>query len=379
MKKLSLAFILFILLSLLANFAKAQRDVIYKKDSTQIRCKILKTTSKKYEYVFVDSSLKIYKTAILRTLVDSIKLNRYSSDLVIDRIFTPQKTDTLKQDTVSIEKHWKFNFSGGLSVSNILEVNNPSGTNKKSIAGNIAIDMGLNYKNDSNRFAITNELHYLFGLQKSGLTNGNHIQRVSDNVNTLHDVSVAIGKTKKWNFNLIAKTNTSFFTIYSGDYFKDVNNLGKIQGFLSPYDVTISPGFKWQPDDYLRISVSPYSFNLYGVKSKEIADLGLFITKTNGAGNYKQFLFTRLGAEFNIWYDRKIKNWLEVQYRLGISGNYFEDITKNGLLDGLFITKIRLVSDIYLTHRAVLTNDFSKKPFKPYYNQVILLSYAKSF
>lgn len=46
---------------------------------------------------------------------------------------------------------------------------------------------------------------------------------------------------------------------------------------------------------------------------------------------------------------------------------------------GLFITKIKLVKNIYLTHRAELKENFSNCPFKPYYNQSILLSYAKSF
>jgi hypothetical protein len=39
----------------------AQRDIIYKIDSSQIRCKILKVTTDKYEYAFADSANKVFK------------------------------------------------------------------------------------------------------------------------------------------------------------------------------------------------------------------------------------------------------------------------------------------------------------------------------
>jgi hypothetical protein len=86
-----------------------------------------------------------------------------------------------------------------------------------------------------------------------------------------------------------------------------------------------------------------------------------------------------LGAEVNIWYDRKIKKWLDMQYRLGISSDYFNKIAKNGLMDGLFISKFKLIKNVSLSHRAILKGDISQKPFKPYYNQTILLGYSKSF
>jgi hypothetical protein len=366
------------LLFFLHQSSFAQRDIIYKKDTTQIRCKILKASVDKYEYAYADSSSKVFKTKILKTLVDSIKQNFYDSNLVQNKIFG-KIVKPITEEIVPVVKNWIFTAGIGFNVGNALEFNNPSGTDKKSLSGTSSIDLGLNYSKDGARFAMTNELHYIFGLQKSGLTSADNIQRVTDELATLHDLSIAIAKTKKWNFNVIAKTTTSIFTIYDGDFFKDINVLGKIQGFLSPYDVTISPGIKWQPDKYLRISISPYSFNLYGVKHDEILSKGIFITDTTATGTYKKHLFKRLGAEINFWYDRKIKTWLDMQYRLGVSSNYFEKITKNGLLDGLFITKFKLVKNLYLTHRASIKGDFAVSPFKPFYSQSILLSYSKTF
>jgi hypothetical protein len=377
-KYFKLSFALSIILLFTVTNAFAQRDIIYKNDSSQIRCKILKATTDKYEYAFADSTSKVFKTKILKTLVDSVNYNFYDSNLVQNKIFT-KITKPVTEEIIPVQKNWKFILGIGLNVESIIEFNNPFGSDKKSLSGTCAIDAGVNYSKDGSRFAMTNEVHYIFGLQKPGFTSTDHLQRVTDDINFLQDLSLAIGKTKKWNFNVIVKAATSFFTIYDGEYFKDYTSLGKNKTFLSPYDVTISPGIKWQPNKYLRVSLSPYSFNLYGVKNQQVSGKGIFITDLDASGNYKRNLFKRLGAEVNFWYDRQIRKWLDVQYRLGISSNYFEKIAKNGLMDGLFITRVKLVKDLYLTHRATLKGDFAMSPFKPYYNQSILLSYSKTF
>ncbi len=368
-------FLLFLFLITTVNLS-AQRDVIFKKDSTGIRCKILKAKGAKYIYAFIDSAKNVSQTNILKSLVDSVQYNKYDTDLLADKLFN-KKMPVVPEELP--EKPWQFTFGTGLNVGNILEFNSSSGPDKKSFSATSALDLGLNYFKEGKRFAMTNELHWTVAIQKSALTGAAHIQIATDDLSTLHDFSYAMNKSNKWNFNLIAKTSTSIFTIFNGDYFKDLNNLGKIRGFLSPYDVTLSPGIKYQPNDYFRFSISPYSINLYGLRSQQIANTGFYTQTFDGNNNYDLFVFKQLGAELNIWYDRKFKNWLDMQYRLGISSDYFSKIAKNGLMDGLFITKVRLIKNVYLAHRAILRGDFTQKPFKPYYNQTVLLSFAKSF
>lgn len=369
-------FLLFIFLLISGNLL-AQKDVIFKKDSTQIRCKILKTKGTKYTYAFIDTKNKVSKTSILKTLVDSFQYNKYDSNLIAHKLFNKNPPPAVAEEAPA--KPWQFTFGIGLNVGNILEFNSSSGPDKKSFSATSALDLGLNYFKEGKRFAMTNEMHWTVAVQKSGLTSAAHIQRATDDLSTLHDFSFAMNKSNKWNFNLIAKTNTSVFTIFNGDYFKDYNNLGKIQGFLNPYEVTLSPGIKYRPNDYFRFSISPYSVKLYGLRSQQIANTGFYTQTFDASNNYDLFVFKQLGAELNIWYDRKLKKWLEMQYRLGISSDYFSNIAKNGLMDGLFITKIKLLKNVYLTHRAILKGDFTQKPFKPYYNQTVLLSFAKSF
>ena len=355
----------------------AQKDEIYKKDSTTLRCKVLKATGKTYTYAFIDKNNVVAKAKVSKTLVDSVQYNKYDSNLITHKLFSENLQGVADGEVPP--KPWQFIFGIGLNVGNILEFNSSSGPDKKSFSATSALDLGLNYYKEGKRFAMTNELHWTIAVQKSGLTSAAHIQRATDDLSTLHDFSFAINKSNKWNFNLIAKTSTSTFTIFDGDFFKDFNNNGKIQGFLSPYDVTLSPGIKFQPNDYFRFSLSPYSVNLYGLRSQQIANTGFYTQTFDGSGNYDLFVFKQLGAELNIWYDRKLKKWLDMQYRLGISSDYFSKLAKNGLLDGLFITKIKLIKNVYLTHRAILKADFTQKPFKPYYNQTVLLSFAKSF
>ena len=370
-----LAVLLFILL-LMANNSFAQRDLLLKKDSTTIRCRVLDTKGNLYTYAFIDSNSKVVTAQILKSLVTSIRYNQYDTNLMTNILF-PKPLAAAEAEAPP--KAYLHTAGIGLNLGNVLEFNSANGRDKKSLSAAIAIDLGLNYFKKISRFAMTNELHWTFAIQKNGLSGGSYLQRVTDDLVTLHDFSVAMNRSNKWNFNLIGKTNTSIITVFDGSFFKDVNNKGKLQGFLNPYEVTLSPGIKFQPNKYFRFSISPYSIRLYGLTSQQIANTGFYTQTVDANKNYTLFVFKQLGAELNIWYDRKIKKWLEMQYRLGISSDYFSKFAKNGLMDGLFITKIKIIKNVYLSHRAIIKNNFANKPFRPYYTQIILLSYSKSF
>jgi hypothetical protein len=354
----------------------AQKDVMHKKDSTEIRCKIVKETPTMYAYAFINTKNKVKKATILKSVVENVEYNKFEKNIVEDKIFKDVAPIVFADEPV---KSYQYSFGLGFNLSNVLEFNSPSGPDKKSFSATTALDLGLNYFNEGNRFAMTNELHWNLAIQKSGISSSDHIQKVSDELATLHDFSYTLSKSSKWNANIIVKNSTSVFTVYDGDFFKDYNNNGKIQGFLSPYQVVLSPGIKYQPNDYFRLSLSPYSVSLFGLMSQQIANTGLYTQTYDTNGDYDLFVFDQLGAELNVWYDRKYKKWLEMQYRLGISSDYFSKTDINVLMDGMFITKIRIVKNIYLTHRAILKNDLLETPLKPYYKQTILLSFSKTF
>jgi hypothetical protein len=373
---LALKSILSLAILLGTNNIFAQKDLMHKKDSTEIRCKILLDTPTMYTYAFINVKNKIKKTTILKSVVENVDYNKFDKNIVEDKLFTDAAPIVYDEEPL---KSYQYSFGLGFNVSNILEFNASSGPDKKSFSATIALDLGLDYYKEGSRFTMTNELHWNLAVQKSGISGSDRIQRVSDELVTLHDFSHTLSKSSNWNANIIVKNSTSVFTIYDGDYFKDYNSNGKIQGFLSPYQVVLSPGIKYQPNDYFRLSLSPYSVSLYGLTSQQIANTGYYTQTYDTNGDYDLFVFDQLGAELNVWYDRKYKKWLEMQYRLGFSSDYFSKTDSNVLMDGIFITKFRIVKNIYLTHRAILKGDLLETPFKPYYKQTILLSFSKTF
>ncbi len=373
--------VLFLFLFFTVNMLFAQKDLLVKKDSTELRVTIIKETPKKYKFSFVNSKNKTKKSSILKTLVDTIYIDKFpvysiATKEVSTKVPAKQELVPAEKDTV---KSLIFTFGIGLNLENVLEYNTPNKPDKKIFSATAAIDLGIDYYKEGNRFAMTNEFHWTAGIQKEGTTGSDRIIKTSDELITLHDFSVTLSKSSKWNFNLIAKSTTAVLTTYDGDYFKDYNEVGKNQAFLSPYDVTLSPGIKYQPNKSFRVSISPFSVNMYGVKSQAIANTGYYTQDVDENGDYEVYVFTKQGAELNIWYDKKVKNWLEMQYRLGVSSDYFSKTIITANLDGLFITKIRLYKNLSLAHRAVLRGDFVTQPFKPYYKQNILLSFSKSF
>lgn len=363
------------------------KDTLYLKKQNKWQVEKIKKNKTTYSFVYADSLNNFLKATIPLWMVDSIFINKKLSKLKAEKkeklIDNQPNSDSVTNNTEPLpeaikRKKLQTSINLGFSLGHLLEYNNPSGTDKKNFNATFTFDFGLNDVAEGKRFNMTNELHWIFGVQKTGLTRTDYFQRVSDDLSTLHDWSVGLGKKKKWNINIIIKTATSVFTIYDGEYFKNYTGIGKIKGFASPYDVTIAPGIKWQPNSFFRLSVSPYSFQMYGVKDTGILNKGIFITNLDASGNYKNNLLNSLGAEINLWYDRQFKDWLFIQYRIGVSANYFNNIANNGLLDGLFITRLKLIKNIYLNHRGSLKGMLSQSPFKPYYNQTVLISYAKS-
>jgi hypothetical protein len=369
----------------ISNALMAQNDLIIKKDSTQIRCTILKTDVETIKYTFLVSEKKLEKATISKALVDRIYYNKFdvnSTTPILPEVKKETKKENKKDETETPKdsvKSYTYTFGLGLNFENILEFNTPNKADKKIFSATAAIDLGLDYAKEGKRFAMTNELHWIASVRKAGLTGDNNIERTTDDLKLLHDFSYQLSRNSKWNFNLIAKSTTSIFTIYDGDTFKDYNNNGKTQAFLSPYEMILSPGIKYQPNASFRVSISPYSVSLYGLMNQEIANTGLYTQTVDENNNYDLYLFTKLGAELNIWYDKKVKKWLDMKYRLGVSSDYLSQDKVTGLMEGLFITKIRIFKNFSITHRGVLKGDLFAQPLKPNYKQNILFSYSVKF
>lgn len=346
------------------------QDTLFIKGGEKLPVSTLKLKNGQYHFTFNNGT---QKGAVVDILVDSFFQSNPAQKKKV------QHVDLQQEASANTAKNWNFNVYLSLGLGNNLSINDPSGLpDKSSLSGDIAVDINAHYQPGNKRFSATNELHYLLSVQKQSLSRSAHVQIAQDNINTLHDVAWRTGKKSSWNINSVIRIATPLFTQFDGNYFANHTGLGRISGFTSPYEVTIAPGIKYQPNQAFRFSVSPYSFQLMGITMPDVLAKGLYITDVDALGNYKSFVFKRLGAEINLWFDKQIQQWLTMQYRLSISGNYFEQIAKNGVMDGLFITRFTLIKDLYLTHRLSIQNSFSNAFFKPFLNQNILLSYSKS-
>lgn len=380
MKPISLLFIITALITWQNGYCQ---DTLVVKGGEQLIVRQLKEKKLEYEFRLITENGGTVKSRLLKQLVDSVKKVASPADSTgtSESKRNEQRHEEPASPTdIPREKAWHFSSNIAAGLGNNIEVNDLSGNpDKNSFSFDIAWDAIARYQRAGKKIASTHELHYLFSVQKQGLRTGSFLQIAQDQLNTLQDLSRSFSRNNKWNINLILKAGTPLFTQYDGNYFRDHTGLGHIKGFASPWEMTVSPGVKFQSGSAFRLSVSPYSFNLLGVASTAIRQKGLYITDTDAAGNYKGFLFSRLGAEINCWLDKEVNDWLQMQYRLGFSANYFEQLTKNGSMDGLFITRFRLIRDLYLTHRMVLKNSFTRNFLKPYFNQHVLLSYTKSW
>lgn len=271
---------------------------------------------------------------------------------------------------------WEIISTVGLNLTHTLNVNAPKNAPKQGFATTNALDLTTNYIKDKSLFKAYNELHWTFAFFKAK-TNA-ATQNTADQMQTLHDIALSFNIKGVWNINLISKIETPIFTLYESNYLRDYEQLGQAQRFINPYRLALSPGFKYQPQKWLGISISPYSIEFFGLTDQKIADKGQFVQDQEANGHYKLRSTELLGAETNIWITKKIKKIAEINYRINLSSNYFENTFKNGRMGGLFITKLNLYKNISLSHRAALKGNLSQKPFKPFYSQVILISYTFS-
>ncbi len=197
---------------------------------------------------------------------------------------------------------------------------------------------------------------------------------------SLHDWSVRNASGDKWNLNFIAKISTPLIRSWQGGLLRRPDNtvVTAIEKPGNPYDVSFAPGFKYIFGKRLNISLSPYALRFYGVTDQAIADQVIY--ETGGidekTGRYRKARTEKKGAELNIWWDWNYKEKFIFEYRFSASSKYTDRLFKEGLFNGFFITKIKLISNLYLTHRGILAGIIEQRPLKPEWRQTVLLSYS---
>lgn len=292
------------------------------------------------------------------------------------------QSDSVKVEKEKVEEEvtpaWEKSFGLGLSLSHTLNVNPPANSApKEGFGSTVSIDATLNYIKEKSRFTMRNDLSWTMALYKA---NGQSpTQSTSDILLTNHDFSLSFKKGGNWYINTIFNTETSVLSLFENNYLRDQNILGPIQSFLNPYAVTINPGIKYETGKGLGISISPYVLKIRGVTSQAIADKDIFFQDKDNRilsdGHYKKSFQEPLGAGLQIWYTKKFGKWISINYKIIANSNYLESIFKNGTITGQFTTNLFVYKGFGITHKGLLKGNFAQSPFKPFYNQVIVLSY----
>lgn len=352
-----------------SNLLSAKKAIPVLKDTTKLSSQAISTSA------LEDTSKLVSPSNLIPVLKDTSlakKMKSVSADSLKRALAAKQFQQTpLKNNLCTIDI--------ALSLGNLLEFNNPSGSpNKNSFSFSGTLDFTHKYTKPSSIYTCSNEVHYAIGIQKKDVAQqSNSLQRSQDKLNTLHDHSLALSAKRRWHLNIIAKTDLPLFTVFNGEYFSDINKKGKLTALASPYTLTLSPGFKYTDSkNELRISLSPYSTEIFGVMNSEVNDKGVYIKEKDDLGNFKTLIFKNQGVEMNFWYDKRVKRWLVLSYRLDIRSIYEGGIFQNGTYNGFFITKFIPIKNISITHRLILRNKLTNDPLSPFINQNILLGYT---
>ncbi len=295
--------------------------------------------------------------------------------------YKPLWTIKTEKDTVTNgSKEWAAQVSLGLNASYTSNINVPGGTSDNGFSGSTTIDFYI--KKPDGKFLSSNEFHYQVSFFRSGEKDASVIKSF-DNMNSLHDWSVRNANGDKWNLNFIAKISTPLVRSWKGGLLTPPPNssLGPIEKIGNPYDISFAPGFKYIISKRLNISLSPYAFRFYGVTDQAIVDQAIYDTggTDEKTGKYSKSRTEQKGAELNIWWDWNYKEKFIFEYRASASSKYTDKIFKEGLFNGYFTTRIKLISNLFLTHRGILNGIIEQKPNKPEWRHTVLLSYTLTF
>jgi hypothetical protein len=125
----------------------------------------------------------------------------------------------------------------------------------------------------------------------------------------------------KWFIAFDATARTSLLTSYASNYLKPINDQDAVASkFLSPLQVTVSPGIEFKPDEHLSFFYSPCGLQYIYVSDATIAARNVF---GNEAGkNYR----LSIGSEFKAGYTNKyFNNRLAVSSNLRLFSDYLKE------------------------------------------------------
>jgi hypothetical protein len=208
-------------------------------------------------------------------------------------------------------KSWVYTGITGLNL-NQASFSNWTAGGVNSVAFSALGKFSANHKKD--KFTWNNNLNLMYGMVK----NQNETLKKSEDIIEL--ISVAgYDISKKWAFTGYVSFRSQF-----ADGFDKDNDTLRISKFMSPGYLTLSPGFRFKPNDWFYIIISPATAKFTFVMDQTLADQGSFGVKpaekdTNGViiKNGENILIY-LGPFVEAYFKKEVAKGFTFESRLNI-------------------------------------------------------------
>ncbi len=232
------------------------------------------------------------------------------------------QTDNLQETEDTIQAPWSY--SAFLSQ----QINQASFSNwvqggENMFASTSIVQMTANFQNDI--FSWENRLNMAFGLIKSEDT------PMRKNEDRIHLLSKA-GR------EISPHLNTSFLGEFRSQFYKGYNYPNDsvvVSRFMAPGHLSLSLGIDYKPWEFLSLFISPASGKFTFVRDQELANKGAFGVRPaeyDQDGNLIREgsnLNAEFGALINIMFSKVLMGDVEVDSRLSLFNNLFDDDRSN--------------------------------------------------
>ncbi len=215
------------------------------------------------------------------------------------------------QDTAKVQKPWIWTGITGLNL-NQASFSNWTAGGVNSVAFSALGKFSANHTKD--KFTWNNNLNLLYGMVK----NQDETMKKSEDIIELFSVA-GYDLSKNWAVTGYA----SFRSQFTNGYDKDNDSI-KISEFMSPGYLTLSPGFRFKPNDNFYIILSPATAKFTFVMDQTLANQGSFgvtpaVTDTNGVVLEEgENVLIYLGPFLEAYFKKEVVKGMTYESRLNI-------------------------------------------------------------
>jgi hypothetical protein len=167
------------------------------------------------------------------------------------------------QDTAKVVKPWAFTGITGLNL-NQASFSNWTAGGVNSVAFSAMGKYSANHKKD--KFTWNNNLNLMYGMVKN---QGESLKKSDDKIELISVAGYDLSK------NWAVTGYLSYRTQFADGYDKD-NDTIKISKFMAPGYLTLSPSFRFKPNDNFYILISPATAKFTFVMDQTLANQGSF-------------------------------------------------------------------------------------------------------